>query len=187
MIDVTELVGIMFSGLSALVIDDIEDAGDVIVLRARTRGGAAACPGCSAETSRVHGYYERTAADVPADGRRVVVKVRARRMRCPGLDCPVQTFREQVSGVLDNRRTEGVNTKTKMIKRQSVRTRRLRTAPASHSPRMRLHTVTTETATEPLTTQTPLPRTELRTRAAGPGRLRMRPADSRIRRRGIRR
>ena len=44
---------------------------------------AVACPGCGAETGRVHGYHERTAADVSADGRRVVLKVRARRMRCP--------------------------------------------------------------------------------------------------------
>ena len=101
MIDVTELAGIVFSGLSALVIRDVEDAGDVIVVRAGTRGGAVACPGCGAETSRVHGYHERTAADVPVDGRRVVVKVRVRRMRCPVLDCKVQTFREQVSGVLE--------------------------------------------------------------------------------------
>jgi transposase len=101
MIDVAELVGIVFSGLSALVIDEVEDAGEVIVVRARTRGGEVACPGCGTGTSRVHGYHERTAADVPVDGRRVVVKVRARRMRCPALDCKVQTFREQVSGVLE--------------------------------------------------------------------------------------
>ncbi len=49
----------------------------------------------------MHEYRERTAADVPADGRRVLVKVRVRRMRCPVLDCKVQTFREQVSGVLE--------------------------------------------------------------------------------------
>ena len=101
MIDVAELMGIVFSGLSALVIDDVEDAGGMIVVRARTRGGAVACPGCGTETGRVHGYHERTAADVPVDGRRVLVKVRARRMRCPALDCKVQTFREQVSGVLE--------------------------------------------------------------------------------------
>ena len=101
MIDMTELVGIVFSGLSALVIEDVEDAGEVICVRARTRGGAVACPGCGAETSRVHGYHQRTAADVPVDGRRVVVKVRVRRMRCPALDCTVQTFREQVAGVLE--------------------------------------------------------------------------------------
>ena len=54
MIDVTELVGIVFSGLSALVIEDVEDAGEVICVRARTRDGAVACPGCGAETARVH-------------------------------------------------------------------------------------------------------------------------------------
>jgi len=46
MIDVTELVGTVFSGLSALVIEDVEDAGDVICVRARTRDAAVACPGC---------------------------------------------------------------------------------------------------------------------------------------------
>jgi transposase len=101
MIDVTELVGTVFSGLSALVIEDVEDAGDVICVRARTRDAAVACPGCGAETARVHEYRERTAADVPVDGRRVLVRVRVRRMRCPVLDCRMQTFREQVPGVLD--------------------------------------------------------------------------------------
>ena len=101
MIDVTELVRTVFSGLSALVIDDVEDACDVICVRARTRDGAVACPGCGAETARVHEYHERTAADVPVDGRRVLVRVRVRRMRCPALDCKVQTFREQVPSVLD--------------------------------------------------------------------------------------
>ena len=39
MIDVTELVRTVFSGLSALVIEDFEDAGDVICVRAKTRDG----------------------------------------------------------------------------------------------------------------------------------------------------
>jgi hypothetical protein len=37
MIDAEELVGTVFSGLSSLVIEDVEDAGDTIVVRARTR------------------------------------------------------------------------------------------------------------------------------------------------------
>ncbi|MDR6594491.1 hypothetical protein ACFFSW_00650 [Saccharothrix longispora] len=32
------LVGAVFSGLSALSVEDVEDAGDVIVVRASTRG-----------------------------------------------------------------------------------------------------------------------------------------------------
>ena len=101
MIDAKELVGTVFSGLSTLVIEDVEDAGDTIVVRARTRSEPVACPGCGEETSHVHGYHERTPADVPVDGRRVVVKMRVRRMRCPALDCQAQTFREQVPGVLE--------------------------------------------------------------------------------------
>lgn len=91
----------VFSGLPALVIEDVTDSGGEIVVRARTRDEPAACPGCGQETSRVHGHHERTAADVPVDGRRVVVRVRVRRLRCPVLGCPRQTFREQVPGVLD--------------------------------------------------------------------------------------
>jgi transposase len=91
----------MFSGLSSLVIEDVADRDGVIVVRARTAGGPAPCPRCGVASGHVHGYYERTVADVPADGRPVVVRVRVRRMRCPVAGCPAQTFREQVPGVLD--------------------------------------------------------------------------------------
>ena len=120
MIDVIELVGTVFSGLSALVIEDVEDAGEVICVRARTRDEAVACPGCGTETGRVHEYRERTVADVPTDGRRVLVKVRARRMRCPVTGCPRQTFREQVPGVLDRyqRRTTRLTARVSAVARE---------------------------------------------------------------------
>jgi transposase len=91
----------VFSGLSALVIDEVSDLDDLILVRARTPAGLAPCPGCGGLTGQVHGYCERTVADVPADGRPVTVRVRVRRLRCPAGGCPVQTFREQVPGVLD--------------------------------------------------------------------------------------
>ena len=101
MCDINELAGIVFSGLSSLVIEDVADQDGVIVVRAATAGGPVPCPRCRAGTGYVHGYYVRTVADVPADGRPVVLHVRVRRMRCPVRGCPVQTFREQVPGVLD--------------------------------------------------------------------------------------
>jgi hypothetical protein len=58
-IDAMELAGAVFSGLSALVIEDVEDAGEVICVRARTRDEAVACPACGTETGRVHEYQER--------------------------------------------------------------------------------------------------------------------------------
>jgi transposase len=120
MIDATELMGTVFSGLSALVLEDARDGGDVIVVRARTRDSAVACPECGIETARVHGYHERTAADVPVDGRRVQVLVRARRLRCAVPGCPRQTFREQVPGVLERyqRRTARLAVQVSAIARE---------------------------------------------------------------------
>nr|QIY76811.1 ISL3 family transposase [Streptomyces sp. RLB1-33] len=91
----------VFSGLSALVVEDVADQGGVIRVTALTRGGPVPCPACGAPTSKVHGWHGRTLADVSVDGRRVVVSVRLRRLACPVLTCPRQTFREQVPGVVE--------------------------------------------------------------------------------------
>ncbi|MFF1614168.1 ISL3 family transposase [Amycolatopsis sp. NPDC058278] len=96
-----KLVGAVFSGLSALSIEGVEDAGEVIVVRASTRDDAVACPGCGTPTGRVHAFHERVPADVPVDGRRVLVRLRVRRMRCSVIECTRQTFREQVPGLVE--------------------------------------------------------------------------------------
>ncbi|CAO5226536.1 ISL3 family transposase [Frankia sp. AgKG'84/4] len=94
------LVKLAFSGLSPLVVEDVTDDGELVRVRARTPDGPAGCPGCGAATSRVHGYHERTLADVAIDARRVLVVVRFRRLVCPTGGCR-QTFREQLPGVLE--------------------------------------------------------------------------------------
>ncbi|MFI2041429.1 ISL3 family transposase [Streptomyces bottropensis] len=98
--DVNELVQTVFSGLFPLAIDNVVDEGERIVVRARTPQDMAPCPVCGVPSGRVHGYHWRTVADVPVDGRRVVVRVRVRRLVCPTRGCR-HTFREQVPGVLD--------------------------------------------------------------------------------------
>jgi transposase len=59
-------------------------------------------------------------ADVPVGGRRVLVRVRVRRMRCPVTGCPRQTFREQVPGVLDRyqRRTTRLTGQVSAVARE---------------------------------------------------------------------
>ncbi|MEV5880919.1 transposase family protein, partial [Streptomyces sp. NPDC052101] len=70
----------MFSGLSALVVEDVTDGGDAVVVTARTRKDAVPCPVCGTPTAKVHGYHGRTLTDVPVDGRQVVVRLRVRRL-----------------------------------------------------------------------------------------------------------
>ncbi|WP_033443440.1 ISL3 family transposase [Saccharothrix sp. NRRL B-16314] len=102
------MVGAVFSGLSALSIEGVQDAGDVIVVRASARGGEVACPTCGTSTGRVHALHERVLADVPVDGRRVLVRVRIRRMRCPVTECARRTFRVQVPGLIERYRRRTV-------------------------------------------------------------------------------
>ena len=89
--------GLVFSGLSGLVIEGVVADAGMLAVRAATRDGPVACPGCAVGTERVHAYFCRQVADVSVGGRQVQVRVRARRMRCVTFGCPRQTFREQVA------------------------------------------------------------------------------------------
>ncbi|CAB61793.1 MULTISPECIES: ISL3-like element IS466 family transposase [Streptomyces] len=111
-----ELVATAFSGISPLVIEDVVDEGERVVVRARTPGSTAVCPACGALSERVHGYHWRTVADLPIDGRRVVVRVRVRRLVCPTRGCR-HTFREQLPGVLERyqRRTARLTRQIKAV------------------------------------------------------------------------
>ena len=70
MCDVSELAGIVFSGLSSLVIDDVTGLDGVIVVRARTAGGPVPCPRCGGRTGQVPGITSgrRRARGWPAGG-----------------------------------------------------------------------------------------------------------------------
>ena len=86
----------MFPQLSSLVIDEIEDQGRVLRLRARTSSVAVSCPQCGQPADRVHAYHQRRLTDLPVGGRGVVIDLRVRRLVCPTTSCPRRTFREQV-------------------------------------------------------------------------------------------
>lgn len=117
--DTNTLLRTGFSGLPPLVIEDVADEGVRIVIRARTPREAAACPVCGMSSGQVHGYQLRTVADVPVDGRRVVVRVRVRRLVCPTRGCR-QTFREQLPGVLERyqRRTTRLTRHVKAVAKE---------------------------------------------------------------------
>lgn len=103
--------------MSPLVIEDVVDEGEVIRVVARTQDGPVPCPACGAPTDRVHGFHHRTLADVPTDGRRVLVAVRVRRLACPVLGCRWQTFREQVPSLLERyqRRTSRLSAQLGLV------------------------------------------------------------------------
>ncbi|MFI9006808.1 ISL3 family transposase [Actinosynnema sp. NPDC053489] len=134
----------MFSGLSALVIQDVADGGGMVVVTARTRDAAVPCPVCGTPTVKVHGYHRRTLKDVPVDGRQVVVHLRARRLVCSAPGCRRQTFREQVPDLVERhqRRTVRLVRQISQVARElcgraAARLTDLLTMPASRSTAVR--------------------------------------------------
>ncbi|MET7304384.1 hypothetical protein [Embleya sp. NPDC005575] len=73
LLNANELVGVVFSRLAPLVVEEVADEGEVIRVRARTPGGPADCPDCGGRTGRVHAVHERTVTDAPVDAGRVVI------------------------------------------------------------------------------------------------------------------
>lgn len=114
--DVNDLVGVVFSGLASLVVEDVAGEGELIRVSARTRDVPVQCPVCGQQTGRVHGFHRRAIADVPADGRRVVVSVQVRRLVCSVLGCPRQTFREQVPGLIERYQRLRVGSPTRSVR-----------------------------------------------------------------------
>ncbi len=122
----------------------------------------AACPEMTALASLVTSFAALLAPDPGNDARLRQWITGARTADLPhvhsftrGLDLDIQAATAALTLPHHNGRTEGVNTKTKMIKRTDVRTRRLHPAAPPDPPRIRSHTVTTESATEPLFLQSP--------------------------------
>ncbi|MFC4908475.1 transposase family protein [Actinomadura gamaensis] len=132
MLEVGQLVDVVFSVLSGLVIDDVIDEGELIRVRARSREVPVPCPRCAVQTAHVHAWCERTVTDVPIDGRPVVVNVRVRRLACRDWRCPQRTFREQVTGVLERhqRRTTRLTCQLSAVVRELASRASARVLPA---------------------------------------------------------
>jgi transposase len=69
------------------------------VIEASAAGSSAACPGCGAESIRVHGRYQRSLCDTPLGGAAVVIRLQIRRFICAAAGCARRTFAEQISGL----------------------------------------------------------------------------------------
>src|SRR5262245_17823603 len=73
---------------------------DTVVVAAATTPSVVACPACGTPSDRVHSRYVRRAADLPWQGRRVVLRLTARRFRCRAAGCDRAVFCERLPAVL---------------------------------------------------------------------------------------
>ena len=84
---------------SGLRTREVAVASGIVAVVAEATSSVAACPGCGSPSEHVHGRYTRTVADLPWQGRRVVLRLAVRRFPCRNAACPKRTFTERLPGV----------------------------------------------------------------------------------------
>ena len=83
-----------------LAVEHVLPEADRITIIARSRRPSSSCPGCSMPSSRVHSRYERRLADLPWQGRPVILRLQVRRFLCAQAGCPKRTFAESLPGIV---------------------------------------------------------------------------------------
>jgi transposase len=69
---------------------------DRVTILAVPTPASAACPACGNASVRVHSHYTRRLADLPWQGRMVVLEARVRRFHCPVPARPRRIFAERL-------------------------------------------------------------------------------------------
>ena len=80
---------------AGLVVDRQEIGTAGIVVHAHGASPTSACPACGLASSSVHSRYGRSLGDFPAHGRRLRIRLSARRFRCRNPACERQVFTER--------------------------------------------------------------------------------------------
>jgi transposase len=92
-------LSLLFPHLGGLQVERVEDAGNAVLITARSRAAEAACHRCGLSSVQVNSRYRRRLQDLAAGGRAVMIDLEVRRFFCGNPECKLRTFAEQVPAV----------------------------------------------------------------------------------------
>ena len=87
---------------------------DTVDVKARLTLSYARCPLCGKKSHSVHSTYERQLMDLPIQGKRMNIKLLARRFRCRNLKCRQIVFSEQPTGIAERYSRKTIVAKSKL-------------------------------------------------------------------------
>jgi hypothetical protein len=90
----------LFPPGAGLAVTSVTLTPDLIGIAAASMRTAADCPACRCPSDRIQSHYVRTVADLPWQGRRVVLRLTVRWFRCQTAGCSRSVFCERLSAVL---------------------------------------------------------------------------------------
>jgi transposase len=94
-----QVLGLLLPHLSGVAVDRAEVSGSLVSIWVHATAGGAACPGCGSWCTAVRDRYVRRLRDAAAGGRRVLVWLAVRLLRCGNPQCPKGSFAEQPEGL----------------------------------------------------------------------------------------
>jgi transposase len=95
----------LFPPDAGLVVTAVAVTPSLIAFAATTTAPTAPCPCCAQLSGRVHSHYLRMGADLPWQGRRVILRIAVRRFRCNTAGCKRAIFCERVPVLATHART----------------------------------------------------------------------------------
>ena len=87
--------------IDGLTVTNTTITPDLIAVAVTCTAATATCPACGRPSDRVHSRYRRTLADLPANGRRFVLRITARRFLCREPGCERRIFCERLPELVD--------------------------------------------------------------------------------------
>src|ERR1700752_4934048 len=79
-----------------LVCEQVSSITDGLIVHVRSSAPAGIGPGCQGSSVSVHSHYQRTLADLPWQGQRVILKLTVRKFFCRQAACAQRVFTERL-------------------------------------------------------------------------------------------
>jgi hypothetical protein len=93
------VLAVLLPHLAVAAVDRAEIGGGLVSIWAHAAADGAACPDCGVWCTKVQDSYTRRLRDAAAGGRRVLIWLLVRLLRCGNADCPRKSFAEQPEGL----------------------------------------------------------------------------------------
>src|SRR6266700_4866725 len=85
---------------AGITITSVHPSTTELVIRVACHVPSMQCPDCHQPTTRIHGNYERTVADLPCAGRTVLLLLTVRKFVCSTSSCQRNIFTERLPGLV---------------------------------------------------------------------------------------
>src|SRR6266404_3190715 len=87
---------------AGITITSVHPSATELVVGVVCHAPSMSCPECHQPSTRIHGNYQRTVADLPCTGRIVILLLTVRKFVCSTPTCPRKIFTERLAGLVES-------------------------------------------------------------------------------------